>query len=107
MKLTIIGNVVTRSTNKDTATFQIAYEAQTNGKNGTALLIYKYDKRSVINETVMTTPEIADEMKDYLGDYSPMAMTQFTFPNTIDENKNTDKAAEATEICTVQVYGNN
>jgi hypothetical protein len=106
MKLTMTGNMLMKSVHRMAGTYQIAYDVETpSGKKGTALFVYEYDKRDVMEETVMTTPEIAEEVRAYIGDDSPSCFGTFAFPDTEEENKNTEKVTAAVEACTEQAYG--
>ncbi len=58
-----------------------------------------------MEETIATTPEIADEMREYLGEDSPSCFGTFAFPNEGEENKNAEKVAEAMGACAEEVYG--
>lgn len=106
MEMTMTGNQLMKHPRRMAGTYQIAYDVTTpNGKKGTALFVYEYDKRDTMEELVMTTPDIADEMREYIGDDSPLCYEAFRFPNKDEENKNLEKVAEAIEACTADVYG--
>lgn len=106
MKMKMTGNMIMKSHRRMAGTYQIAYAVETpSGKTGTALFVYEYDKRDVMVEEVITTPEIAKEVKAFLGDDSPSAFDCFRYPTPEEENTNggavTDAIAETSEI----VYG--
>lgn len=106
MQMTMTGNVLMKSHNRMAGTYQIAYAVETpSGKTGVALFVYEYDKRDVMDERVYTTPEIADEMREYIGDDSPCCFSTFAFPKPDEENKNGNAVTEAHENATVLVYG--
>lgn len=106
MKTKMTGNIVMRSHQRMAGTYQIAYEATTeSGKTGILLFVYEYDKRDVMNEEMRATPEIADEVREFLGDDSPCVFGCFGFPDDKDENQNAEKITDAIEKATVLVYG--
>ena len=106
MEIKMTGNLFMQNPRRMAGTYQIAYDVTTpSGKKGTALFVYEYDKRDVMEETIATTPEIADEMREYIGDDSPSCFGTFRFPNEKEENKNAEKVAKAIEACTADVYG--
>jgi len=107
MEIKMAGNQFMQNLRADLAgTYQIVYDVTTpSGKSGTALFVYEYDKRDVIDEAIITTPEIASELQEYIGDDSPSAFKAFAFPNEGEKNKNAEKVAEAIKACTENVYG--
>ena len=106
MKITMTGNMIMKSHRRMAGTYQIAYAVETpSGKTGTALFIYEYDKRDVMEETILTTPEITEEIRAFLGDCSPSCFDSFAFPKPEEENKNTEKVTEAIEECGETAYG--
>lgn len=106
MKTTMTGNQLMKSPTRMAGTYQIAYDVvMDSGKTGTALFVYEYDKRDVMEETVLTTPEIVDEMRAFIGEDGPSVFGQFAFPKPEDENQNPEKVTEAADACTEQAYG--
>ena len=106
MQMTRTGNMLMKHHSRMAGTYQIAYEAATpTGKKGTVLFVYEYDKRDVLCEQVMTTLEIADEMRAMLDDESPCCFDCFSWPSGDEENTNGDKVTEAIQKATILVYG--
>jgi len=106
MQTTMTGNQLMKSPTRMAGTYQIAYDVvMDSGKKGTALFIYEYDKRDVMGETVLTTPEIVDEVRAFVGEDGPSAFRAFTFPKPEDENQNPEAVTEAADSCTKQAYG--
>ena len=106
MKMNMTGNQFMQNPRRVAGTYQIAYDVTTpSGKTGTVLFVYEYDKRDVMEELVMATPEIADEMREYIGEDSPCCHGPFRFPGKEEENTNGEKVTEAIREATVQVYG--
>ena len=118
MRMTMVGNIFVEKS-PTTGTFQIAYDVATpNGKTGTAVFHYEYDqyehdKRDIMAESLMTTPEIADEMREFLAENnrrdldSLSAHGYFSFPAKEHTNENPDKVRQALEAATVLVYDYN
>lgn len=106
MQTTMTGNAITKSKRRMAGTYQIAYSVTTpSGKTGTALFCYEYDKRDIIDESLYTTPEIADEVREYVGDESPSAYGSFAFPAPENENQNGEAVNDAYNLATIRVYG--
>lgn len=105
MKTTMTGNIFIQSPSRMAGTYQIAYDVETpSGKTGTALFHYEYDKRDIVDERLITTPEIADEMREYIGDDSPCCFSCFAFPDSDKTNQNAGKVQETQERTTSLVY---
>jgi len=106
MKTKMTGNILMKSPHRMAGTYQIVYEVTTpSGATGLILFVYEYDKRDVMNEEVMTTPEIAEEVREFLGEDSPCVFDCFPFPKEEEENKNGEAITDAIEKATVLVYG--
>lgn len=106
MQITMTGNMLMKHPRRMAGTYQIAYAVTTpSGKTGTVLFVYEYDKRDIIEETILTSPEIVDEVREYLGEDSPSAFGSFAFPDTENENKNPKAVTAAIEECSEQAYG--
>ena len=100
------GNVLMRHPSRMAGTYQIAYAATTpSGKTGVVLFVYEYDKRDIMDERVYTSPEIEDEMREFLGDESPVCFSAFAFPGEGGENQNGSAVTDALHQATVLVYG--
>jgi len=103
MEIRMTGNLFLEKPRQMAGTYQITYDVTTpSGKKGTALLIYEYHKRDVLEETLDTTPEIADEVRDYMIEDCPSC--SFGFPKEGEKNKNAEKVSEAIKECTARVY---
>ena len=107
MRITTTGNITMHDPKRWSGTYQIAYSVITpSGKTGTALLHYEWDGRDVMCEYLLTTPEIADEMREYIEDMSPVCFPAFVFPDKEQENTNAGVINDAISKATTSVYGN-
>jgi len=96
--------------------YHVAYSVNINGVRGMALLIYEFDERDIVREDVYSTPQIAQQLKIYLGEQSPLTYSLLSLPDEPVQSsgrKNSSKdsskesVAKAKNLCTVLVYGEN
>jgi len=105
MQIRMIGNIFIENQRRMAGTYMIAYEITTpSGKVGAALFHYEYDKRDTMAENLSTTPEIADEVRKFVGDESPAAFTLFCFPKPEETNQNGDAVTDTIKIATEPIY---
>lgn len=99
-----------------TESFKNAYAATfDNGKSGTVLFIYSHKtsyssldgNREVLDERVYTTPNIAEEMREFLGDRSPASCVEFSSHLRQDVHGGMQHSAvrDAENEATILVYG--
>jgi len=106
MQTVMIGNQFMENPRRAAGRYQIAFDVTTpGGKNGVAVFYYEYDKRDVMEETLYASPEVADELIEFVGDDPPSAFGCFGFPSNGEENKNADKVSEASDKASVLVFG--
>ena len=104
MKIQMVGNKFMKEPMRFAGKYQIAYDVETpSGKTGSALFVYEYDKRDVVEDSIYTTEEIADEMREYIGDDSPCCFGVFSFPDESEENSNTERVDEVIKAVTVAI----
>jgi hypothetical protein len=95
MQTEMIASTHVSNPNRVAGTYQIAYKTTTpNGKTGVVFYHYEYDKRDVMEEQVYASPEIAGEIREFLGDDSPSCFSCFPFPKKGEENPSGIREAE-------------
>ena len=105
IQITQTGCVFVESPHRMAGTWQIAYDVVTpTGKTGVALFYYEYDKRDVMAERLDATPEIAAELREYIGGESPSVWGSFCFPGSEDRNKNGNAVTDAVHAVSESVY---
>lgn len=87
--------------------FHVAYSVEADGVKGMALLIYEFDERDIIREDVYSTPQVAQQLAEYLGGQSPTTYSLLPLPDDGHENSNGAAVAKAKKLCTELVYGEN
>jgi hypothetical protein len=83
LKMWMTGSVsveVVAADGKFSWSFKNAYAATFGSKTGTVLLAYSCEDSKLLYERVYTTPSIADEMREFLANTSPLLEGQFVLP---------------------------
>jgi len=105
MQTVLIGSQFMENPRRIAGMYKVAYGVTTSsGKTGVAVLYYEYDKRDVMGEILYASPEVADELIEFLGEDPPSALNCFNLPSGGDENKNADKVSEACDKASVLAY---
>lgn len=106
MQFTIIASRYAGNEQDGWGKYEVVYEVVTpTGTKGTTIRTYEYVGRDIMDDTVTATPEIADEIRRWMGDEAPDCFDQYELPVHERDNQNGHLIPDARLACTELVYG--
>ncbi len=99
MEVQTIGSTFLGKTGK--GEHRTVYQVKIGQKTGYLIFIYNFIDRDCLEETVRTTPEIAEDIKTFLGEDSIQCFDQFSIP---EEPFNKEQVKTIETECTTTIY---